>query len=257
MPDKDTNPDESGKKKPNLNANDFYGKLEHRDVLKKLLDDIQPVTFSHVISLPPGETIKQKHIIFAIIKNLLEITMQRQWNLCTAFGYVYIYNGSYWKQCEKDDIKNFLCAAAIKMSHPDYEVKADTFPDKLLKQFLNDAHLPTREPDKDKVLINLQNGTFEFTKEGWKLREFNPDDFLTYQLPFAYEKEATCPLFDKFLLRVLPDESCRLVVQEFVSYIFTSLNMEKCLFLLGDGGNGKSVFMNVITALIGKENTLT
>ena len=32
---------------------------------------------------------------------------------------------------------------------------------------------------------------------------FVAEDFLTYQLPFSYDSEATCPLFNKYLFRLL------------------------------------------------------
>lgn len=91
---------------------------------------------------------------------------------------------------------------------------------------------------------------------GGKLREFDPNDFLTNQLPFEYDLDANCPMFDQFITKVLPDESCRMVLQEFSGYIFSNLNLEKMLIITGNGSNGKSVFFNIICALVGKENLL-
>jgi len=99
------------------------------------------------------------------------------------------------------------------------------------------------------------NGTYEITPEGGKLREFHPDDFLTYQLPFAYKPKATCALFNKFLNRVLPDKDCQKVLAEFQGYIFARhLKLEKTLLLYGSGANGKSVLFDVVNALLGPEN---
>lgn len=242
--------------KPNLDPESFYGRTDHRDILKKLLLEIKPVSFPDVIGLAHGDDLKQKHIVVAVVKQLLQTAKERNWNLCKAFEYTYIYNGAFWKQCDKEDIKKFLAEAAVKMGMPHYDAVYYEFTEKLLKQFLSDAHLPAPHPDSDKILINLHNGTFEFTSDEWKQREFTPDDFLTYQLPFSYNVDATCPMFDEYLLRVLPDETSRMVLQEFAGYIFTNLNLEKFLVLIGRGGNGKSVFMNILCALIGKENIL-
>ena len=243
-------------KKPILNPDNFFGRADHKDILQKLLSEIQKINFREVIGLSPDEDLKQKHYLFAVVKHLLQTAKERQWNLCKRYDYTYIYNGAYWKQCGKEDVKNFLSDAAVKMGLPDYEAKHYEFAKKLLNQFLSDAHLPNPEPSANKVLINLHNGTFEITPDGWQLRDFSPDDFLTYQLPFNYDEDATCSMFDKFLLRVLPDESSRLVLQEFSGFIFTKLNLEKCLVLTGEGGNGKTVFFDVINALIGIENIL-
>ena len=221
------------RKKANLNPDAFYGRVDHKDVLQKLLSEIQPVDFHDVIGLPHEEDLIQKHKIYAVVKHLLLIAKERNWSLCKRFDYIYIYNGAFWKQCSKDDFRNFLSEAAMRMGLPDYEAKIYDFADRLLKQFLSDAHLSEPEIESGKVLINLGNGTYHFTETEWSLKPFNAADFLTYQLPFNYDEEATCPLFDKFLLRVVPDLSSRLVLQEFAGFIFTNLNLEKVqLYLL-------------------------
>ena len=201
--------------------------------------------------------IKQKHYVVCIITELLKIAETSNWNLCKCYDYVYIYNGAFWKQLSKEDLKYFLGEAAIKFSYPVIEAVHHLFKDELLKQFVTQAHLPTPECDQDKILINLQNGTFEFIGSKWQLRSFNPKDFMTYQLPFRYDPNVTCPKFDNYLKKVLPDEDSRKILQEFSGFIFTKLNLEKCLVLTGGGSNGKSVFFNILIALIGKENTLT
>ena len=53
------------------------------------------------------------------------------------------------------------------------------------------------------------------------MRNFDPEDFLTYQLPFAYDPRAEAPTFQKFLEKVLPDKSRQLVLAEFLGYLFT------------------------------------
>ncbi len=41
---------------------------------------------------------------------------------------------------------------------------------------------------------------------------------------------------------------------EYIGWIFTPLKLEKVLFLYGSGKNGKSVFVDIVEALLGKEN---
>ncbi|MFP3637192.1 hypothetical protein, partial [Bacillus sp. SIMBA_033] len=78
--------------------------------------------------------------------------------------------------------------------------------EQLFKQFLATAYLPTPESNKDKVLINLLNGTFEISPQGMKLGAFDRSDFITYQLPFTYDPQAEAPLFEAYLNKVLPDK---------------------------------------------------
>lgn len=201
--------------------------------------------------------IKQKHHVVCIISELLRIANYKKWNLSKCYDYVYVYNGAFWKQLNKEDLKHFLGKVAIKLGYPKIEGAHYLFQDELLKQFLTQAHLPPPEHDSKRILINLQNGSFEFRSHERYLRPFDPKDFLTYQLPFKYDAEASCPLFDTYLKKVLPDLDTQSVLQEFSGFIFTNLNIEKCLVLTGGGSNGKSVFYRVLTSLIGVENTLS
>lgn len=235
----------------------FHNSKNHSEVLNDLLQEINPINFRDYLNLPEEVDLNQKHIVVAVIKHLLQIAKTKNWNLSKVYDYTYIYNGAFWQQCDKDVLKDFLGKAAMKMGCPDYEARHYDFKDKVLKQFLTDALLPPPPVAENKILINLRNGTMEFTPKGWVLRDFNPKDFLTYQLQFIYDVNAQCPMFDKYLLQVLPDVESRMILQEFAGYIFTKLNLEKCLVLLGGGQNGKSVWFNILSALLGTENILT
>ena len=106
----------------------------------------------------------------------------------------------------------------------------------------------------------MKNGTFEVGIEKTILRPFDRSDFITYQLPFEYDPTAKAPLFDNYINRVLPDETSRLVLAEYLGYVFVkhgsrSLKEEKALILYGTGANGKSVFFEIVSALLGDQNT--
>ncbi|MEM1135729.1 MAG: phage/plasmid primase, P4 family, partial [Bacteroidota bacterium] len=99
----------------------------------------------------------------------------------------------------------------------------------------------------------------EITPKGTRLRKFDSKDFLTYQLPFEYSPQAKAPLFQKYLDRVLPDKKRQMVLAEYLGFIFikngnSALKEEKALILYGSGANGKSVFFEIVNALVGKEN---
>lgn len=170
-------------------------------------------------------------------------------------GFIYLYNGRFWLPVNEDEFKPFLAQAAEKMGVETLDARYHLFKEEMYKQFVSEANMPTPERAPGCTLINLQNGTFEITATGQRLREQRREDFLKYQLPFEYDPQATCPLFDKYLARVLPDDSCRYVLAEYMGYIFTTgLKLEKALMLYGSGANGKSVFFEIVNALIGREN---
>ncbi|EKB47286.1 hypothetical protein B879_04114 [Cecembia lonarensis LW9] len=81
---------------------------------------------------------------------------------------------------------------------------------------------------------------------------------MRYQLPFEYNKNATAPKFMAYLNRVLPEKDKQAVLSEFLGYVFVPqsfLKLEKALFLYGGGANGKSVFYEIMKALLGSHNT--
>lgn len=191
------------------------------------------------------------------VENILSIAESNNWGLCKNGGFIYLYNGTYWVKLDKDTLTNFLGKVAEKQGIQKLTARYFDFRDKLLKQFFATAYLPTPEPPKNTVLLNLKNGTLEVTPEGTQLRPFSPDDFLTYQLPFDYEPEATAPMFKKFLERVLPEQDLQNILSEFLGYVFirtSYLKLEKALLLYGTGANGKSVVYDTVNALLGSEN---
>ncbi|MDD3343527.1 MAG: phage/plasmid primase, P4 family [Sulfurospirillaceae bacterium] len=195
----------------------------------------------------------------AIIYELHEAIVFNHYEIAQDNGTPYIFNGIYWERIEIDVLKNFLQHIAIKLGHhAPALVMTHGFADTLLKQFYTHAKKLKREQSSSSVLINLQNGTYEVTVSGGKLRAHNSNDNLTYVLPYAYDPRAKAPMYMSYLSRVLPDVSSQIVLQEFHGYVFTRhLKLEKALILYGGGQNGKSVQSETSTALYGLENVAT
>jgi putative DNA primase/helicase len=202
-----------------------------------------------------GQPIKQKHALVLIVDEVLRAAKKRDWGLAKHLDFVYVFTGRHWQQLDKDELKYFLSQAAQALGYSSMESRYYEFQDKLLKQFLAEANLPAPEVDPDTILINLQNGTLEITPNGPKLRAHRPEDFLTYLLPFEFSQHAQAPLFQRYLQQVLPQQSTQDVLAEYVAYCFLpSLKLEKALVLYGSGANGKSVFHDVVTSMLGKNN---
>lgn len=97
-------------------------------------------------------------------------------------------------------------------------------------------------------VLNLRDGT---------LAGFSPDLPVTESLPYTYDKDASCPMWEAFLAETLPDASVRAVLQEFVGCCYVDrsrLSIEKFAIFLGSGANGKSVIREVVSRAMGKDN---
>ena len=102
--------------------------------------------------------------------------------------------------------------------------------------------------DTDEWLLNVANGTLDL-RTG-TLRAHNRTDLITKITPINYAP-TPCPLWMKFLERVIPDEAMRDYVQRACGYTLTGRISEQCVFFLyGGGKNGKSVFTGVLEHLL-------
>lgn len=210
-----------------------------------------------LIKTAEGYKVKERHKIVIAVDHVLESAKSNDWGLCRNVDFVYLYNGAYWSQLDPDDVETFLGESYEKMGANPLDAKDFTIREKLRKQFLAVAYLPTPERPKNTILINLENGTFEISPNGQRLRRASRTDFMTYQLPFKYDPAAKAPRWLAFLNDVQPDPDRQKILAEYLGYVFVShraLKLEKTLLLYGQGANGKSVFFEVVNALLGKEN---
>lgn len=200
-----------------------------------------------------------KHYLILSIENTLQKAEQNRWGLCKNHDFIYLYNGTFWAELDKETFQKFLGEAAEQMGVAKFSARFYQFREQLFKQFLATAYLPTPESNKNKVLINLLNGTFEISPQGTKLKPFDRSDFITYQLPFEYDPQSKAPIFEAYLNKVLPDKERQRVLAEYLGFVFikhgsNALKEEKALILYGTGANGKSVFFEVVNALLGANN---
>src|SRR5262249_87054 len=103
----------------------------------------------------------------------------------------------------------------------------------------------------DPFLLNVLNGTIDL-RTG-KLREHRREDHLTKLAPVKYDPDATCPLWLKFLHRIM-DGNTDLIeyLQRVVGYCLTGDVSEQAMwFHHGSGQNGKSTFLLTILAMLG------
>jgi P4 family phage/plasmid primase-like protien len=107
-------------------------------------------------------------------------------------------------------------------------------------------------PESDLAHINLRNGRLQ-----WSTGNLEPHSsviFEVIQLPVMFDPNAVCPQFDCYLETTLAPEIIPLV-EEIMGYcLIPDTRFEKAAMLVGDGSNGKSVFLDTNTALQGKEN---
>ena len=162
------------------------------------------------------------------------------------------YNGKCYQYCTEEFL-NHLCQKELK-DHRKLFSKSS------LKEFIHyaigDKLVDSETARKDEVNhLTLQNGLYKLDEA--QMIPHTPEIFTTNLLPYDYDPTSKCPRFTQYLEEVfLGDKEMISFVQEAVGYAFhKSIPMPAIFFLIGSGSNGKSVFINTLTNLIGEENT--
>ncbi len=170
---------------------------------------------------------------------------------------VYLFVHTHWIPLPHQLFNDFITDAALKTGLPELFCYDVDFMNKLREHVANRvARHPLPYIPDDEVWVNFQNGTLVIDSEGtFRLRPHDRSDFFLYALPYDYCEYAICPKWNAFLNEVLPDPNTQQLLAEAIGYCFTrNLKLEKMFVFYGSGSNGKSVVLDTIEHLLGREN---
>jgi putative DNA primase/helicase len=107
--------------------------------------------------------------------------------------------------------------------------------------------------DRNPVLT-FQNGTLEI--ETGRFREFSESDFCSIIMDYDYDPAARCPVWEHFIEDVTDEEPRRAEILQFLAgyVLMNDCRFQKIFLLIGSGGNGKSVYLEIIQKLFGDKN---
>ncbi len=162
------------------------------------------------------------------------------------------YNGQCYEHIS-DESLNMLCQKELG-EHRDLFTKSSL--NDLIHYAIGDTFLNSKEAHQDEInYLTLQNGLYKLD-EG-KLILHTPEIFTTNLFPYDYNPDAQCARFIQFLDEIFfGDKEIIEFLHQAVGYAFhKSIPTAAIFFLIGGGSNGKSVFINTIANLVGKNNT--
>ena len=110
-----------------------------------------------------------------------------------------------------------------------------------------------KDLDTHRWLLNLQNGTLNLRTA--TLQPHSQANMITKLAPVEYDPSARCPLWLAFLDRIMGGKEALIgFLQRAIGYALTGDVSERALFILyGTGANGKTTFLNVVSALLGED----
>lgn len=110
---------------------------------------------------------------------------------------------------------------------------------------------PIDHLDANAFLIAAPNGTIVL-KSNCEMRPSHRSDLITRSLGVKFRAGASCPLFEKFLARIMPETDMRGFLQRICGYCLTGSTREHKLFIFyGTGRNGKSTLINALRKVMG------
>lgn len=112
-----------------------------------------------------------------------------------------------------------------------------------------DAPMLWTTPPTDKV--NLRNGILNLTT--MQLEGHDPAFLSPVQLPIEYDPAASCPAVERFIEQVFPSDVHALAWEIFAWLLTPDISFQKAIIALGEGGNGKSRWLMLLQAFLGKE----
>jgi putative DNA primase/helicase len=106
--------------------------------------------------------------------------------------------------------------------------------------------------DTDGWLLNVANGVIDL-RTG-ELRPHRREDMISNVVGVSFDREASCELWDSFLWRITArDEEPYNYLRRLVGYLLVGVTTEQVLhFLWGLGANGKTVFCEILQAILGE-----
>ncbi|MFZ6772434.1 phage/plasmid primase, P4 family [Undibacterium sp. SXout7W] len=166
-------------------------------------------------------------------------------------GEFYAYENGYWPRLDiQNDIRRKMAEFLGITAHPKV-INENLI---LLKDFFSERE-QTAQPDR--TLICMRNGTYNTTN--FSLEAHSPTHLLRTKVNVDWDANSQCPRWQEFVREIFAQDSdvdekvC--FIQEFLGYCLVPDNSQhKWVLMVGEGGNGKSVLLNIFTKLIGKEN---
>lgn len=115
----------------------------------------------------------------------------------------------------------------------------------------------TKEEKLNPFIVNLKNGLFDLNT--FELIPHTSETFTVNQFDCSYDPNAKSDAVDKMIRNVTENKKELItLIEEMLGYfLIGDCRYQKAFILLGQGSNGKSKFLDMITNWIGKDNRST
>lgn len=104
----------------------------------------------------------------------------------------------------------------------------------------------------DPAVICVKNGFIDLSTGNFQ--PHTPELWFFSKLPVRYDPTAMCPAIDKFFQEIFQPDDLK-IIEELIGYcLLRSYKYHKAVMLYGEGGTGKTTFLNLLHAFFGEDN---
>ncbi len=100
--------------------------------------------------------------------------------------------------------------------------------------------------------LNVRNGLLDVKTR--TLRDHSPEFLSPVQIEAAFDPAARCPAIDLFVSQTFPADSFHVAWQLAAWLALPDTSIQKAALMVGEGANGKSVFLSLLRSFIGRDN---
>ena len=230
-------------KKHGYDVSDYIeevGKMAAYEKIKSLVDRLPVCHASENQDAAPGWII-DKPSSFGINEPLFCSEFRKKYNVARVNSVYYIDGESktddYIQQLVQSEIQNYFVERTGQIAK------------RVMMTLDNTCYCVQPDPDDRKIYcagsISLILG-----RDG-KCSPYEEETFSLTRLPVKYTPGADCPVFEEYLKELFHEEDIP-AIQEFIGYcLIPCTRAQACLFIKGNGGEGKSVLTAVLTHLFG------
>ncbi len=161
------------------------------------------------------------------------------------------YNGKYWERITNEQVMGYI-GDALGVYRTGNRISS------ILKVLISEVNSEELLDLNRHAVMNFINGTLELEPK-IIFREHKKEDYCTYCLPYTYDPEAKSETWQRYLETTTDyDDKKIALLQEWAGYpMFTDCSLHKAFSLVGEGRNGKSIYVNAIMDVYGRSNIST
>jgi len=161
--------------------------------------------------------------------------------------HIYIYQDGYYNLNGNSELERIIKGIFVNSTWSIH------YRNEIMEYIKSENTVDRDEIQPPRNLINVNNGIYNL-KTG-KLEPHDSKYYFLYKIPVNYKPDAKMPKIMKYFKSTLKDEYITLSQEVFGYCLYYDYPIHGIFYLYGTGGNGKGVWIHLLTSMLNEKNT--